>query len=139
MARRFGSYFPPLPGCFDDNIMSLLVNAFRRGDKGEMIFLDPSDHSQELAGFESFRTTFYGSQTARNFGLRLLPSLAEADLYVEGRELASLREEAELVLQNINLFTDEAAADWEVLDLRIKNILGAIDRARQANGGVVIW
>jgi hypothetical protein len=119
--------------------MSLLVNAYTRDDRGEMSFLDPNDHSQELAGFEAFRKTFYGSQTARSLGLRLLPSLVEADLYVEGNDLANLHDEARLVLGNIGLFAEEAAADIEVLKVRVQNILDAIERAQKANGGVVIW
>lgn len=119
--------------------MSLIVNAYKRSDNGEMIFLDPSDRSQELAGFEVYRTTFYGGQTARSLGLQLLVTLAETDLYVEGSELAALKDEAELVLHNIVLFTDEAAADSECLAFRMRNIIDAIERAQQANGGVVIW
>ena len=63
--------------------MSLLVNVYtrRRWQDG----LEPNDHSEELAGFEVFRKTCYGGQTARSLGLRLLPVLADVDLYVEGR------------------------------------------------------
>ncbi len=119
--------------------MSLLVNAYKRDEAGKVVFLDVEDHSQELAGFETFRKTFYGGQPARSLGLRLLPSLGEGDLYCEGEDLPKLRQEADIILQNIELFTEEAAADSEVLQFRILNILAAIQRAQHANGGVVIW
>jgi hypothetical protein len=119
--------------------MSLLVNAYTRGDGGEMVILEPNDHSEELAGFEVFRKTFYGGQTARSLGLRLLPILADADLYVEGRDLEILQAESKLVVQNIYRFVEEAAAETERLRFYMQNILNAIARARTVNGGVVVW
>jgi len=119
--------------------MSLLVNAYTRGDGGEMVILEPKDHSEELAGFEVFRKTFYGGQSARSLGLRLLPVLADADLYVEGPDLDALQSEAEVVLQNIDHFVDEAGAEAETLRFRVQNIVNATVRARTANGGVVVW
>src|SRR5262249_42497493 len=119
--------------------MSLLVNVYTRSDVGEIVILEPNDHSEELAGFEVFRKTFYGGQTARRFGLRLLPVLAEGDLYVEGRDLEVLQTEAELVLQNIDRFIDEAVAEVETLRFRVQNIRNAALRARTVNGGVIVW
>lgn len=119
--------------------MSLLVNAYRRNDAGEMVFLDPDDGSKELAGFEVYRKTFYGGEAAQSLGLRLLPSLRETDLYVEGEDLNKLQSEAQLVAQNIQLFVAEAGDNAEGLLPRIRNILDAIDRARKDHGGVVIW
>src|SRR5262249_53109324 len=110
--------------------MSLLVNAYTRGDGGEMVILEPNDHSEELAGFEVFRKTFYGGQTARSLVLRLLPVLADADLYVEAPELNDLQAEAEVMLQNIDRFVDEAGAEAEMLRFRVQNIVNAIVRAR---------
>ncbi|MFO0809144.1 MAG: hypothetical protein U0746_11005 [Gemmataceae bacterium] len=119
--------------------MSLLVNAYTRNESGAMQFLDPEDHGQELAGFEVYRTTFYGGKAARSLNLRLLPSLVEGDLYVEGAALTDLREEANRILSNMDLFTEEAVADGDSLRFRIQNILGAVQRATKAGGGVVIW
>jgi hypothetical protein len=119
--------------------MSLSVDVFTRDELGKMVVLYADDHSQELAGFEVFRQTFYGGQAARYMGLRLLPSLAEGDLYAERDDLPNLQNEATLVLQNIDLFTEEAAAKSEVLRFRIQNILDAIQRAQKVGGGVVIW
>lgn len=119
--------------------MSLLVNAFKRGESGEIVILEPNYQSEELAGPEGFRNTFYGGQTARNFGLRLLPVLTDKDLYVEGADIDLLQAEVEVVLQNIEHFVGEAGAEAETLRFRMENIMSAIAKARAANGGVVLW
>jgi hypothetical protein len=119
--------------------MSLLVDAYRQNAAGEMEFLDLDDPSKEYAGLEVHRVTFYGGQAAQALGLRLLPSLAERDLYVEGEHLTTLKDEANLVLANISLFMEQARADVESLRSRIQNILFAVERAQQERGGVVIW
>ncbi|MEX0702315.1 MAG: hypothetical protein WD069_09490 [Planctomycetales bacterium] len=119
--------------------MSLSVHAYTRDAAGNMTFVEPNDKSKDLAGFEVFRTTFYGGNTARSLGLRLLPLLPERDLYVEGEELSNLKEEAILILQNIESFTAEASAVSDVLRVRVENILDAIGRAQSVHGCVVIW
>jgi hypothetical protein len=121
------------------NTMSLSVNVYKRDETGEMVIIEPGDASQELAGFEVFRTTFYGGKTAKSLGLRLLPTLAERDLYVEWEDLSRLKCEVELVLRNIDLFTNEATADSDVLRFRVQNIRDAIERAQEAHASVVIW
>jgi hypothetical protein len=119
--------------------MSLLVNVYIRDEEGQMVFLDPKDHSEELAGFESYRKTFYGGQAARSLGLRLLPLLAEQDLHVAGDDLTKLENELKLVLENITTFTEQAVASSDDLRFRVQNILRAVQRAREARGSVVIW
>lgn len=120
--------------------MSLLVNVYTRDASGKMIFHDPKDYSDELAGGESYRKTLYGSKAAQSLGLSLLPKLtANASLYVEGEDLARLQREAELILQHLGLFTEEADTDCECLRQRPLNILHAAQRAIELQGGVVIW
>ncbi|MEI8383318.1 MAG: hypothetical protein WCJ09_24585 [Planctomycetota bacterium] len=119
--------------------MTLSVHAYRRNEAGEMEFIEPSDGSQDVAGFESFRKTFYGGNMARLFGLRLLPSLAESNVFAEGNDLAALHNEATIIMQNLEQFAPEAKADVATLRFRVQNILGAVNRAQQAHGGVVIW
>ncbi len=120
--------------------MSLLVNTYTRNAADEIDILEPEDDSQELAGFESYRKTFYGCQAALSLGLQLLPSLANGDLYCEGNDLERLRYEANVVLQNIKLFTEDAVPHSESsLQFRIHNILTAINRAQAVHGGVVMW
>ena len=119
--------------------MTLSVHAYQRNEAGEMEFIEPSDGSQDLAGFESFRKTFYGGSIARSLGLRLLPSLAESNVIAEGNDLVTLQNEATIILRNLEHFVPEAKAEVETLRFRVKNILGAVDRAQQVHGGVVIW
>jgi hypothetical protein len=119
--------------------MSLLVNAYTRDTDGRMEFIEPEDHAQELAGFESYRQRLYGSRAARSLGLQLLPTLDGGDVYVEGEAVEQLRAEAELALANIDLFVAEAEATAESLRHRFENIIAATRRAASVGGGVVIW
>jgi hypothetical protein len=73
-------------------------------------------------------------------GLALLPLLADGDLYAEGENLARLKAEAELLLDNLDVVAEETGTHRNYVELRIRNILNAIDRAQLvSNGGVVIW
>jgi hypothetical protein len=119
--------------------MSLSVHAYVRNAQGKMSFIEPDDPSEELAGFEVYRRTLYGSRAAILLGLRLLPRLAEGDIYAVGDDLVILRADAEMALTNLRMFEAESGATAERLRPRFENILRAIDRAERAGGGVVIW
>lgn len=119
--------------------MSLLVNVYTRTPDGEMVFVHPAEHSEELAGFESYRRKLYGSEAARVLGLRLLPKLDGEDLYVEGADLDRLRAEAEMALANVERFEAETGVTVERLRPRFENIIAATQRAAELDGGVVIW
>lgn len=119
--------------------MSLLVNNFIRTPDGKMQVLDAVEHGQDLAGFESYRRTCYGGPVAHALGLSLLPALADGDIYAEGGDVERLRTEATLALSNIDLFLKDLEIDGEHLRVRFENIIAACDRARDMNGGVVIW
>jgi hypothetical protein len=118
--------------------MSLLVNVYT-GPRSSMEIIEPDQHWQELAGFESYRQCLYGSQAARDLGLQLLPNLARGDLYAEGEDVDRLRAEAELAVANIELFVAEAGATEESLLPRFTNIIAATRLAAKLGGGVVIW
>ena len=119
--------------------MSLLVNAYTRGPDGSMMIIESEDHSQELAGFESYRQTLYGSRAARALGLQLLPTLDGSDLYAEGDDIQRLYAEAELALANIKSFEAETGATSDSLRARFENIIAAARQASAVGGGVVIW
>jgi hypothetical protein len=104
-----------------------------------MQFIEPEDHSQELAGFESYRQKLYGSRAARELGLRILPTLDGSDVYAEGEDVERLRVEAELALTNIGRFEAETGATAEGLRSRFENIIAATRQAVALGGGVVIW
>ncbi len=121
--------------------MSLLINSYNRdAETNEIQLFDVEEHSQELGGFESCRKTLWGSHTAERFGLVLLLTLRESDLYAEGEDLLQLETEAQTILQFIDVFALETHHSEEFIYHRTQNILQAIAKAREVeNGGVVIW
>lgn len=136
--------------------MSLLVHARQRGLKGssdDWTFIPPAPPYGEFAGFESWRTTVWGSAQAKRLGLRLLPMLADRDLYVSGPELEQLETELATLQIALEDFVDKlrqagvhvVASPADSLDtvrVRLANIAEAIRvaRALPANEGqVVIW
>ena len=68
-----------------------------------------------------------------------MPSLAEGDIYAEGADLGILLKEVEIVVANLELFTEDAESTVETLRLRVVNILTAVERAISTGRGVVIW
>jgi hypothetical protein len=119
--------------------MTLLVNNFTRGADGVMRLVEPTEHSDELAGFETYRWKVYGSATARSLGMRILPQLASGDVYVEGTDVSLLLAETELALAHIDMFAAEADTVADSLRFRFQNIAKACQHASNAGGGVVIW
>ena len=77
---------------------------------------------RDLAGFENTRHTFYGSEAATSLGLRLLPQLRSADLFVVGDELVELRGEVHALLDAVIGRPDEQY--WVE---RLTNIATAIE------------
>jgi hypothetical protein len=119
--------------------MSLTVHAYRRDSSGSIQFIDepPGTH---VAGFESWRTKVYGSEYVRGLGARLLPLLAETDLFVETpAELDELEADCGLVLANVAEVASAAGDRPDRVALRIGNIQQAIERAREHDGYVVVW
>ncbi|WP_230423502.1 hypothetical protein [Streptomyces radicis] len=60
--------------------MSLSVDVFVVEAGGAIRVLDVPAGCSDLAGFERWRTTVWGSDAVRSLGARFLPVLAEADL-----------------------------------------------------------
>ena len=117
--------------------MTLKVHAYVRDSDGGMEFLPvpSSEGAPELAGFESTRYTFYGSEEAKKLGLKILPTLAEVyGVHIEGETLNELKKEVEILLKCLS------AVD-EYWPFRLNNILRAIEvaKAHAPDGCVVIW
>ena len=120
--------------------MSLIVNVYQRGEDGAIILLDSPNHSEELAGVEVCRQQLWGAASTRSLGLTLLPSLAESDLYAEGDDLTQLGQEAQTILENVAFLARETGYGDEYIAFRTRNILSAVERAKQvAQGGVVVF
>ncbi|MEV0716440.1 hypothetical protein [Asanoa sp. NPDC050611] len=119
--------------------MSLLVHAYVRGPAGEMVFLDGPAGS-DLAGPTTARTGIYGAPCVVALGARMLPMLATQDVYAEtAAELDALDADCRLLLDNIGYVSASVGRDPDFVAQRLRNIAGAIKRARKAGGAVVIW
>lgn len=94
-------------------VMSLTVHARRRSaqpDDDGGPFESPAPPHNELAGFESWRATVYGSLTARRLGLRILPALADDDVYASSGQLDELEREVNVLRQSVQALVDELLA-----------------------------
>jgi hypothetical protein len=118
--------------------MTLIVNTFIRTANGGMDFVDV-DHSDELAGFESCRTDLWGHVSVRALGLKLLPTLAEQDIYAEGDDIRQLESDVHLLLSHVMTVAEKTKYSTDFINHRCQNMLNAIRRAREVGGGVVIW
>jgi hypothetical protein len=117
--------------------MSLIVSPYKRLPDGSVEWLAMPDHSNQLAGFESTRQTFCGSDTAKALGLSLLPTLALSDIWAEGTDLDRLETEIDTLSAHLDLFPDQQ----EYWRLRLANVKSAVQSAKRlpaGQGGVYI-
>ena len=118
--------------------MSLSVNAYHIDANGKWIDLEtgpPEGPNYTLAGFESTRHTFYGSEKSIQLGLTILPGLANGDIYAKGeKQIAALNAEVKVLLENLDPSDDY----WQ---FRLGNIIRAIEAAKPYGdaGMVVVW
>ncbi|MFJ3234836.1 hypothetical protein [Streptomyces sp. NPDC086787] len=125
--------------------MSLLLDVFVREPDGELRILDVPVEVYRSGGFESWRTTVWGSEFVRSLGARFLPVLSERDLYVEAVDVPEFRREVALLRSRL----DEIAHGTErprtvvehrhQIDVRLRIIEESLDKALEAGGGVLIW
>ena len=127
-----------LPGATSHVTMSLSVNAYTRRPDGGMEIVSV-DSSEELAGFERCRRELWGHEFVRGLGLTLLPTLAEGDIYAEGEAVGRLERDTQCLLTHVTSVAAATRYTTEFITQRCQNILGAISRAREIGGGVVIW
>lgn len=125
--------------------MSLSVHVFLPGEDGTRTVLDPTGPGTHLAGFESFRTTVWGSAAIRALGARYFPVLAGADLTVLPEEIPDFQRECTLVEANVERIAPRENPhhphEWFVstISARLANIQTAADRALATGGGILIW
>ena len=117
--------------------MSLTISVHQRDpDSGE---LGPGlvvETGADLAGFESWRTSVYGSAAVRRRGAYFLPQLARSDLMLEGNDLVLFRTECASLLSDIAQLGADLGIDVERLRFRLSNILAATDQAIAIRGVV---
>ena len=138
---------------------------FVYGPDGEWRVLEPVAAGHDLAGFESWRRSVWGSQLVRSLGAEFFPWLAHGDLRVEPGEVALFASECALLRDHLELITpqpdplnqhavsvvvadgkarmikpaDSLAAFRGTVSARLMNIERAAARALRIGGGVTIW
>ncbi|MGW2637979.1 hypothetical protein [Streptomyces sp. NPDC001348] len=125
--------------------MSLTVEVFVREADGKSRILDVPDDVFHSGGFESWRTTVWGSEFVRSLGARLLPVLAERDLCVEAGDVPELLREVAVLCSRL----DEVARGTErprtveehrhQIETRLAIIEESCRKALEIGGGVLIW
>ena len=95
----------------------------------------------QMAGGESWRSEVYGSTAAKSLGLKILPTLNEPDTaFWQGQEMLDcLESEAVTLLENLVFVAEQSAYEAESIRYNVQNILDAVLKAKEINGGVVIW
>ncbi|MFE1438553.1 hypothetical protein [Streptomyces sp. NPDC058739] len=125
--------------------MSLLVDVFVRDADGEMRVLDVPDDVYRSGGFESWRTTVWGSEVVRSLGARFLPVLAETDLEVEADQVPEFRSEVALLRAHLEAIARETARACAVeeqrrrIEQRLRIMEDCAGRAAGIGGGVLVW
>ncbi|MFB7508756.1 hypothetical protein [Streptomyces broussonetiae] len=119
--------------------MSLLVEVFVREPDGRMRILDVPDDVYQSGGFESWRTTVWGSPTVRSLGARFLPLLAEDDLCVEPAQVSGLHDEVALLGARLDDIARGTGSPRHQIGLRLRIIEESCRTALEVKGGVLIW
>jgi len=125
--------------------MSLSVKVFVVGEDGKRNLLDVPEGSSDLAGFERWRTSVWGSEAVRSLGARQFPILASGDLTVAPDQVSDFLGECALIRSNLELIAPSAdpakshAKYVRQISERLRNIEEAAEHARSVRGGVIIW
>ncbi|MGW8766071.1 hypothetical protein ACWGN5_26625 [Streptomyces sp. NPDC055815] len=125
--------------------MSLSVDVFVVGSNGQIDVLDVPAGCSDLAGFESWRTSVWGSEAVRSLGASFFPVLANEDLTVFPDHVAGLLAECAVTRNNLESVapsTDPSKSHAEYvrqISQRLQNIETAAERAQSIGGGVLIW
>jgi len=125
--------------------MSLLVDVFVREPDGKRRILDVPDGVYRSGGFESWRTTVWGSEFVRSLGARFLPVLADQDLYVEAEDVPEFRREVALLHSRLDEVAHGTQRPRTVeehrddIEIRLRIIEESSRKALEIGGGVLIW
>jgi hypothetical protein len=135
--------------------MSLTVHARRKATDSrdeEAVWMTPAPPHNELAGFEAWRTSVWGSGVVRRLGLRILPALAQGDLRASGQLLNELDAEVKRLQESLRVVVAELLDEgvhivanddpYETIRFRLANIAEAVRLAQaipDGAGEVVIW
>ena len=122
--------------------MSLIVYPYKRNTKsGQLLAMSGQikDPFNDLFGTESWRITVWSSPIIEKLNCKFLNSLSTQDIYSEGENIQKLKNEIELVIDNISEITNELNLDISSFRFRLSNGLEAIRVAQLTPyGGVYI-
>ena len=82
-----------------------------------------------LMGFESCRKELWGSHTARELGLTLVPTLATQDIYAFESDLSRLRDEAQILMGNLRKLKEGTPYSESSIGFWLENMLAWVDLA----------
>lgn len=122
-----------------------MVHVFVLDEDDETQVLDTPAGCADLAGFESWRTTVWGSAAVRSLGARYFPVLASGDLTVPPGEISDFLRECAVIRANLDAVAPSAdpthSHEWyaATISSRLANIQIAAGRALGVGGGVLIW
>jgi hypothetical protein len=120
--------------------MSLSVDVFLGDADGKMLkVIDTPEGASDLAGFESWRRTVWGSGTVRSLGARFFPQLANSDLYVDADEMPAFIEECTLLRGHLAMIAEAGGSGLDTVSFRLGNIEAAAARALELGACVVVW
>ncbi|CAL9571652.1 hypothetical protein [Streptomyces sp. enrichment culture] len=124
--------------------MSLLVEVFVREPNGNMRILDVPDDVYQSGGFESWRSTVWGSDLVRSLGARFLPLLREQNMEVEGGQVPEFLREVALLRDHLDAIAEGTEHPRSVeehrdqIELRLRIIEDSARKALEIGGGVLI-
>ena len=118
--------------------MTLVVSVHQRDpDSGELGPDLVAKSGAELAGFEAWRTSVYGSAAMRRRGAHFLPQLSRGDLVLEGNDLIPFLKECVDLLRDVAQLSSDLGINVETLGFRLSNIAAATNQAISIAG--VVW
>ncbi|MEL6488778.1 MAG: hypothetical protein AAFQ95_02350 [Cyanobacteria bacterium J06621_3] len=123
--------------------MTLSVYPYRRTANGDIEWLETPSDFTDLAGLESTRQSFWGSDELKSLGMSLITTLANTDIYAEGCELIRLEEEIKTVEDYLFTLSESGSASITDKEItyrieRLSNVSAAIEVAKRYQGGVYI-
>ncbi|MEV6067190.1 hypothetical protein AB0L82_11610 [Nocardia sp. NPDC052001] len=125
--------------------MSLSVYAYVLDENRAWQLLDPPTPGGELAGFERWRTTVWGSTAVLALGAYYFPVLARGDLTVLPHAVPEFLDECALLRKHLDAIAAQAddshprEVHTERIAARLTHIEAAAARALEVGGGVLIW
>ncbi|WP_205633281.1 hypothetical protein [Mycobacteroides immunogenum] len=123
------------------------MDVFIIRDDDDFVVLDVPEGVSDLAGFESWRRTIWGSDTVRSLGAEFLPQLkCESWVRIPPHKVWGFMEEIALLQNNLELIAmrqGDARKSFvqNVYEIgsRLNNFHAAAQRALSIRGGVIIW